>query len=267
MRNVRTLVRLAYTQALSLVRNIAGWITAEDELVRENQEFWNDTEHSRFRSRAHWRGSRVFQDDELWLRLGESHRTLLNRALAQAEIDHIHTVIEWGCGGGMNAVQLAKDVETYHGVDICRSTLEECHRQVAGQGLDNFHPILIDAAEPESVCHSVPELVDVFLCTYVFELMPTRSYGLRIVKLASRLLRPGGVALLHIRYSNNLLQQSRPWDYASNLAHNTTFSLKEFREAVHEVGFDVLFEHVVPEQKDLDERRYAFFALCRPRKT
>jgi len=163
----------------------------------------------------------------------------------------------------MNAVQIAADAQSYFGVDVSKHTLDECMRQVSQVNKQSFEPVLIDAADPEACLKVIGEPCDAFLCTYTFEAFPSRQYGWRIVRLAHSLLRPGGIALIHIRYSNRFYQQSRPWNYVENLASNTTYTLAEFRSGVAKIGFEQLFEEVIPKQDDLNERRYAFFALKR----
>jgi len=187
----------------------------------------------------------------------------LLRAANEEGLTELRRIVDWGCGGGMNAVQLAADARSYYGVDVSEQTLEECKRQVSLLDVNSFQPVLIDAANPEACLQAISEPCDAFVCTYVFELLPTREYGWRIMRLAHSLLRPGGVALIHIRYTNSLSQQSRPWQYAKNLANNTSYGLAEFRAGAASIGFELLFEEVIPKQDDLNERRYAFFALKR----
>jgi len=245
----------------AIVRTLFGWVQPEEELINESREYWQSWSNSRLKSHSHWRDGYAFDSPGVWERLGRQHRDLLLRAAREAGITDICRIVDWGCGGGLNAVQLAAEAKCYYGVDVSELTLQECKRQVSKLREVNFQPVLIDAANPEACLSEIGEPCDAFICTYVFELLPTREYGWRIVRLAHSLLRPGGVALIHIRYSNNLFQQSRRWRYAKNLAHNTAYSLAEFRSGSAEVGFERLFEEVIPKQDDLNERRYAFFAL------
>lgn len=259
-RRLRAFVRIQFEV---IARTKFGWTEPEEELISESSEYWNATPNSRLKSHAHWREGYAFDSPGIWERLGRQHRDLLLRASSEAGVTELQSIVDWGCGGGLNAVQLAADAQAYYGVDVSEQTLDECNRQVSELGVNSFTPVLIDAANPESCRQEIIESCDAFVCTYVFELLPTREYGWRIVRLAHSLLRPGGVALIHIRYSSNLTQQSRPWKYAKNLAHNTTYGLEEFRKGVAEIGFERLFEEVIRKQEDLNERRYAFFALKR----
>ena len=246
-----------------IVRNLFGWVQSDEQLIDESRDHWNAPPSRRLKSQAHWKEGHAFDSPGVWDRLGSQHRELLLRAAEEAGLDKLCRVVDWGCGGGLNAVRIAADVQSYFGVDVSKQTLDECKRQVSKTEIASFEPILIDAADPEACLKAIDEPCDAFLCTYVFELLPSREYGWRIVRLAHSLLRPGGVALLHIRYSDKLSQQSRPWNYSRNLAHNTTFTLEEFRSGVAKIGFEKLFEEVIAKQDDLNERRYAFFALKR----
>ena len=244
-------------------RNLFGLVQSDDELIDESRDYWNSTPSRRLKSHSHWREGYAFDSPGVWERLGQFHRDLLLRAADDAGLARPQRIVDWGCGGGMNAVQLAADAKTYFGVDVSKQSLDECERQVSLLDISSFQPVLIDPADPEACSEYIREPCDAFICTYVFELLPTREYGWRIVRLAHSLLQPGGVALIHIRYSTNPFHQSRPWRYAKNLARNTTYRLAEFRHGATEIGFEHLFEEVLRRQDDLNERRYAFFALRR----
>ena len=61
----------------------------------------------------------------------------------------LQAIVEWGTGGGLNAVQLAPEASRYFGVDISALSLRECARQVEAGGSGQFIPVLIDAENPE----------------------------------------------------------------------------------------------------------------------
>jgi SAM-dependent methyltransferase len=260
-RKVYSILARLRVRLKAIVRTAFGWVQPEEELINESRDYWKSWSNSRLKSHSHWREGYAFDSPGVWERLGRQHRELLLRAASQAGVTELRRIVDWGCGGGLNAVQLAADAQCYYGVDVSELTLEECKRQVSLLDVRSFQPVLIDAANPESCLQEVGEPCDAFICTYVFELLPTREYGWRLVRLAHSLLRPGGIALIHFRYFNNLFQLSRRWRYAKNLAHNTAYKLAEFRNGAAEIGFEVLFEEVIPKQDDLNECRYAFFAL------
>lgn len=102
----------------------------------------------------------------------------------------------------MNAVHFARIAAEFYGVDVSRSSLDECARQMQAEGLLNFRPILIDAADPEGAVGKLGGLCDLFLSTYVYELLPSPEYGLRVLRIAHRVLSTGGIAMIQVKYSD-----------------------------------------------------------------
>jgi SAM-dependent methyltransferase len=173
-------------------------------------------------------------------------------------------VVEWGCGGGMNAVHFARGTDQFYGVDISPASLQECARQLARESLPGFVPVLVDANAPQSALAQIGAPCDWFICTYVVELLPSEAHALALLDTAHALLRAGGVALVQLRISRGgWLARSRPWDYAANMAHNVRFTRSAFAAACGARGFrvlDVLDQGAVPE---LREKDYAVFVLQR----
>jgi hypothetical protein len=103
-----------------------------------------------------------------------------------------------------------------------------------------------------------------FFSSYVFELLPSSAYGLRVLRIAHELLRPGGIALVQIRYRTGpYLPVDARLDYADTWVHSTTYTIDGFWKAMEEIGFEPLYVTLVPEQPELNESRYAYFALKR----
>jgi len=102
----------------------------------------------------------------------------------------INRIVEWGCGGGANALHFAGLAGQYVGVDISQESLRQCADTVHYIGIANFLPVGMDAADPESVIEVIPSPCELFLCTFVFELLPTPEYGKRILSIARQLLGP-----------------------------------------------------------------------------
>lgn len=168
--------------------------------------------------------------------------------------------LEWGVGGGANAVHFAPLADVFIGVDIVQASLEEAGRQVEMACSTPYIPVLIDIDAPEKIRSQLRQPCDLFLSFYVFELLPSEDYGWRVLELAFELLSPGGVALIQIKYSTVKRQTwSRGFDYRRNLANMTTFPIDEFWGHAQRVGFDPQAVALVPENK-LD-RRYAYFVL------
>jgi SAM-dependent methyltransferase len=240
---------------------------SDSQLARESQKFWTDPENRDLARISHWRGHGPFEDDELWLRLGRRHRDLSEKALNWAKIPlPLDRIVEWGVGGGMNAVALLGATREYVGVDVSASSLTESSRQadLAG-GAAAFVPVQIDAAEPEIALARIPGGCTFFLSTYVLELLPTAEYGLRILRIAYGLLRPGGAALVQIRYETGMATSAvSRRSYESTWHRRAVYSVPRFWTTCQAIGFEPLFVTLVPEEPELDEARYAYFALRKP---
>lgn len=254
----RTLARLR-----TLALGLTGYRQDRTDLGRAAQAFWNDLSTPVRRQDAHWRGHGVFADDAVWLGVGRAHAALLERALAErGERLRAARVVEWGCGGGANAVHFGRDATVFHGVDVSPESLAECARQMTAAGLSCFVPVQVDANRPRAALSRIEAPVDLFLCLYVMELMPTEAHALEVMDIAAEILRPGGWALVHIRRAK-LGRGSRPWDYAANMAMNVRFTVDAFAHACRERGLEVRLVESRDEVPELNERDYVYFVLQR----
>lgn len=181
-----------------------------------------------------------------------------------AERARTHRPPEWGCGGGKNAVHLAQGAEVHHGVDIAPATLQECARQVHAEGGGPFVPVLADPLAPRAAAQEVGAGCDLFVCTYVFELLPSEAHALEVLDIARDLLCSGGIALVHVRLARSGLGGgSRPWGYVQNMAHNVRFTDTAFTQACRARGLRVLDTVQVRNVPELRERDYAYDVLER----
>ena len=234
----------------------------ERSLVGEAQQYWEDPGSLHFQTNSHWRGDGGIAECT-WTEMGERHIELLrqhqDRAARGAMVDR---VIEWGCGGGANAIPFSRMAGEFVGVDISQQSLTECGARLNEIGYLGFKPVLIDVAQPEKRVRHLLGECDVFLCTYVFELLPTPDYGLRILRLAHDLLRPGGTALMQIKYQT-MERRTRPryWMYESNLANMTTYPIDVFWSMAEQVGFAPSWISLRPRDELTGDERYAYFLL------
>lgn len=134
---------------------------SEGELAADAQAYWRG-DHSILPQHSHWRGAGKFDEDDRWLGMGQRHVELYRRLARMAgKPEQIGTIVEWGCGGGANAVHFAGLSSTFVGVDVSRTTLEECGRQLAAVGFEDYVPVEIDVADPERALDALPGPVDV----------------------------------------------------------------------------------------------------------
>lgn len=232
----------------------------EQKLEDDAQEYWNQA--SLKKSASHWRDNEEF-DEQNWLELGKEHMKLMNSFAGMAGLRFpVNKIVEWGCGGGANAVQFGALTKIYFGVDINAETLDECSNQMKNWGYDNFRSVLIMVDDPEAGLIDEMKDSDLFICTYVFELIPSPEYGLRLLRLANQVLKVGGVGLIQIRY-NDLGRRhgSRKWGYKFKPYHMTTYSLEEFWNYALAFGFQPLAIYLVPEQKIVGDVRYGYYFI------
>lgn len=250
-------VKRAAVQAERYVQralSAAGFAQPEARIAAEAQAYWSSPDGKRWRSDSHW------QDGlgDAWQRVGHDHLAILHRGARAADAGPVGRLVDWGCGGGANAAVLAPLASEVIGVDISDDTLNECARQLPGVA---FTPIRIDVSNPERAIADIG-MVDTFVCFYVFELIPTPEYGRRLLRIAYEVLKPGGLALIQIKYDDGRwTSRPRKRSYRRELANMTTYPIEEFWTLTAEVGFRPVTVELVP-RNELDER-YAYFTLVR----
>jgi SAM-dependent methyltransferase len=249
--------------------DVLGSLRGDGSVADSAQRFWEgDITSGRLRSCAHFKDGDVFADDaERWLALGREHLALYERfARALGRTAPLGRVVEWGCGGGANAVHFAPLCQEFIGVDVADETLDECGRQVRAIGGARFTPVKIDVATPETALAAIAEPCDLYLCTYVFELIPSRAYGLELLKIARQVLADDGMAIIQIKYKDRgSLVAGRRWDYARNHANATQYAVEEFWTEAQQLGLTPELVVLVPEQPLVRDRRYAYFCLTKAR--
>jgi len=189
-----------------------------------------------------WSHQRDHTSAGAWGLFGGLARNMVDQLMHATGEPEPERVVEWGVGGGANAVKFPK--ATYYGVDIAPLTVAEAERQYSKAGGRDFRscPILID--NPESVGVSD---CDLFLSTYVFQHFPDKEYGARVLRVAFDMLRPGGLLVVQIRTSTQA-PPDRP--YRDNFTHTATWSETAFAQLLVACGFDVLITRPVERPKD-----------------
>lgn len=264
--NVPTALTRGITQvraASQLLLSTAGIHQAENRITADAQRFWRDRAHSSWHDDSHLREAPIFQGNDLWSEMGSRHLQLLQqgrRLTGHRPEAGLGRVVDWGCGGGVNAVQLAPLAQQIIGVDVSTETLAECAERVAETSTTPFQPVLIDVAEPESALARITEPCDAFVSFYVFEIFPTPEYGERILRIAHSLLAPHGLALIHIAYDTGSWRtRPRRRDYRWNPSAMTTYPLDGFWQMARLCGMTPQWLHLLP--TDAVGERYAYVLL------
>lgn len=241
----------------------AGMAQRESTISADAQRYWAGSGGGRWESDSHWRDSTVFAGTDLWSEIGRRHLHTFERGARMVEFARPwRRVVEWGCGGGANAIHFGPRCQEFVGVDISAATLAECGRQVSAVCDTTFNPVLIEVAEPERAIEQIATPCDIFLSFYVFELIPTPEYGERLLRVAHRVLAPGGLALIQIKYDEGrFLTRPRRRGYRSGLAEMTTYPIPAFWQLAATCGLRPEAVELVP-RNELDER-YAYFLLSK----
>lgn len=259
----KSVARLVQDRAHRVLSTI-GLRQSDDRLNADAQRFWEETDDDRWATNSHWAGGSVFRDNDLFDVIGERHLRMFERAARSLEFkEPWGRIVDWGCGGGMNAVRFAPRASEYVGVDVSDTSLAECGRQVASVCETPFHAVQVSVDDPEQGVRRIGR-ADVFLSYYVFELLPNPRSGERILACAWRILRPGGLAMIQIKYGDGRWShRSRLRSYASSFAHMTTWRPDEFHLLAESVGFEPIHVEFLPVD-ELGDVRYAYFLLRRP---
>jgi 2-polyprenyl-3-methyl-5-hydroxy-6-metoxy-1,4-benzoquinol methylase len=251
-------------RAIYKFRNIFKLYDSESKLTSDNQKYWNrDYSDPNLAQDAHWKNKGKFEDQLRWFSLGKEHLDLiLNYSYVLNFNLPVKQIVEWGCGGGANAIHFAPLTEKFIGIDITLESLNECKKQILNCGLKNFQPVLIDASKPESILNEQICEVDLFLCTYVYELLPSPAYGLTVLKIANKILKDEGIAFIQIRYNDGRKDlKPKHWGYKLQPYIMTSYSLEEFWKISIEYGFEPLCIYLKPYQPLVNDSCYAYFFL------
>jgi SAM-dependent methyltransferase len=252
-----------------LLRGPAVRAESEAELAAASMKYWNEGDKAGIDlgDYSHWKGTGPWQDHQKWLALGRVHFEMYERLCLYTGVRRpLESAIEWGCGGGANAIHFVDEVKRFCGVEIARASLDECGRVLAEAGYKGFEPVLIAADTPESALQQAAGPFDLFLSTYVFELIPGRAYGERIARVAFDLLKPGGLALIQIRYDDGSNRSNQKTEnYFDNACRFTSYRVEDFWVRMQAIGFQPLYVRLVPKLiPGFSGDLYAYFAMVKP---
>ncbi|WP_433786849.1 class I SAM-dependent methyltransferase [Actinomycetospora sp. CA-101289] len=243
------------------VLTAVGLHHSERRLVADAARYWADQSAPTWEDDSHWCGASAI-DDNTFSRIGLVHASLFDRMGAMVGIGtSLGRVLEWGVGGGANAVQFAPRADSFIAVDVNPASTMEAARRVESVCETPVTEMVVDLADPESAHERIPsESLDLFVCLYVLELVPTPEYGMRLMRIALAMLRPGGLAFVQIKYDRgSLTTRAFRRNYSRNSSNMTTYSLDGFWSAVADIGLQPVAMVLVPEN-DLDQR-YAYLLL------
>lgn len=243
---------------LAAVLAAGGGRRFRDRIAGEAIRYWSTPAGSTWEANSHWRNG---IGDQAWLEVGEEHWKIYEAFARALDLPSTSTVMEWGAGGGANAVAFAPHAQRFIAADISQENLDECVRQVRATCTTSVETRCIDLASPERAAAGLEGSSDVFLCLYVIELTTDTDAVRAILEIAKTVLVPGGLALVQIKYhtSDRRTRGFAGVTYDRNLASTTTFTIEEFWNLAAECGLTPRLITLVPENR-LDSR-YAYYAL------
>lgn len=237
-----------------------GFGHSESRRVADANAFWTSEQDDDLQNQTHTRSGPAMRDGA-WEQVGRDHLALF-RQMAGVERNY-PSIVEWGVGGGANAVAFAPLGQKFYGVDLTQEIVDEAAYQVAQSTGEQLMPIVLDMEYPGRAWEQIGK-TDLFLCLYVLELVPSQEHGLDIMILAQEMLNDDGLAFVQIKYDTGSWRtRSRGRRYRRSIAASmTTYPIHAFWEQMVDIGFEPLGVHLVP-RNDLDER-YAYFLLRKP---
>lgn len=212
---------------------------SDKDIERDAENFWNNTNNNvQFEDLSHHKGHGRWANLDEWNKIGVDHLDIFNRFCQYIQYTKpIKYILEWGTGGGANAIHFSKGIEKYYGVDISEISLNECSKQMKFLNIKTFIPVKIEIDKPEKCVLDLDQKMDLFLCTAVYQHFPNKDYGIRITKLASESLSNSGAALIQIRYDNHKVKFKPKFrNYKRNLLSFTSYGIDEFCSILENSG-------------------------------
>lgn len=241
--------------------NAAGGRRFRDRIAAQASRYWATPTQGRWEADSHWRNG---IGEMAWREVGVEHWSIYSMFAGALAIPAPGRVIEWGAGGGANAVAFAPHAQAFIATDVSDNSLDECVRQVRAVCDTPISTRRIDLKVPEQAVADLRRSCDTFLCFYVLELTAGADAVKRILRIASELLAPGGLAVIQVKYhTDDRRTRGRPGvRYTRNIATTTTFGIEEFWALAIDCGLEPQLLTLVPVNR-LD-KHYAYYGLIRP---
>jgi SAM-dependent methyltransferase len=233
-----------------------------DHTRREAAKYWAAEQGSTWHADSHWRSG---LGEDAWREVGEDHLAMYRMFAGALGISAgPGVVLDWGCGGGANAVAFAPLATKYIAADISSQTTAECLAQVRAVCDTPSEERHIDLDLPQAATVGLEHCCDTFLCFYVLETTAGPDDALEILRIAESVLKEGGMAFVQVKYhtADPLTRGRRRRSYRRLMAQTTTFAIDEFWLRAQELGLTPRLIHLLPWNR-LDSH-YAYFALTKP---
>ena len=91
--------------------------------------------------------------------------------------------------------------------------------------------------DPSTVADAIHEPIELFVSTAVFQHFPTREYGGDVLRVVAKLLAPGALGCVQIRYDDGTPKYlQKEDDYFARHVTFTSYQLDEFWDLIKSVG-------------------------------
>ena len=152
--------------------------------------YWGQSGGADWKGNSHWRDSRGPGGPRSGTRSEESTCRCTSASREVATARRRDRIVEWGVGGGADAVRFAPLAREFVAVDVAQDSLDETGRQVGRVCSTPVRSVLVSLDDQSGRISDLHGNVDLFLCFYVLELVPSEAHAREIVRSAFRMLRP-----------------------------------------------------------------------------
>lgn len=239
---------------------IKNLLTSRTEAARR---YWLSPNETSWKANSHWRDTAIPGWATTWDQVGQTHLAMYERFRRACRLPRPNRVLEWGVGGGANAVRFAPLAEEFIAVDISEESLLETAYQVARVCSTPIRSALTQLDNQIETGRQFAGAVDLFVCFYVLELVPRREHADQIARIAFETLCPDGAAIIQTKYARSAPQGPVWRSYHQDLANSVVIDVAEFWECLETIGFEVKYVELVP--RNALDRNYAYYFATRPR--
>jgi hypothetical protein len=219
---------------------------AEHEVAKQLWENHDDKEY--IKDQSHWRGIGRWKNDSDWINIGKSTLQRLKWIMRADGIEFEeegkkNTILEWGPGGGANAVGLMKYCNQYYGIDISKLNLDEAARVMQSEGSNAFIPIHLKTSPNVALDFIPEESIDIFISTAVFQHFPSKEYGMQVLKVMRKLLKKKSISYIQFRFDNGnpkYKPNESISDYKNRHIYSNSYSIDEFWAILVDLGYKPL---------------------------
>jgi ubiquinone/menaquinone biosynthesis C-methylase UbiE len=226
--------QIAVYFGLMFISSLSFAITSEIE--RDAYSFWNEQSQS-IRHLSHIYLADKSQDNHDLDSFSSLNAQVFDNFAQSLSKDCTKLVaLEWGCGGGANAVELCKKFKKIFLVDISEQSIAACKERLESAGVSNFEFIHLSTLRDFEKLKNIR--VDAIFSTAVFQHFPSKEYAREVLLEMSKILSSKGFIMIQVRQVIEAeLPKEKVMQYAKEAIVAITFSGDEFCGYLAHAGF------------------------------